>query len=75
MDTPPIITPAELRAIIQFTGLTQAQFAVLVMGCDPRTLRRWLAGSPLRQETANWLRSLAGIDVSPTHLTITVTRP
>ena len=60
------MTPTELRDILAKLGLSQVQGASLV-GADPRTLRRWVAGElPVQQSAESLLRLLDRVpDVLP----------
>ena len=52
------MTSTELRDILARLGLSQVQGASLV-GADPRTLRRWIAGDlPVQQSAERLLRLL-----------------
>lgn len=45
-----------LRATIEASGLSQVRFATDVLLCDPRTVRRWLAGDrPISQIVVDFL--------------------
>lgn len=54
-------TPANLRAVIQAAGITQAAAAALI-GANERTMRKWLAplGSPSHRDMPleKWLALL-----------------
>jgi len=67
------VTPDTLRALIASTGLSQAEWARTVVGRDPRTVRRWLAGETIPPTTLDWL-SRASVKASAKAVSVTVTR-
>lgn len=68
------MTPDTLRALIEASGLSQVEWARTVVGRDPRTVRRWLAGEAIPPTTVDWLVRLAAVRVSATAVTIAVAR-
>lgn len=49
------MTPADLRAVIEASGLSQSAYARWVLVRDPRTIRRWLAGdAPIPDAVITW---------------------
>lgn len=45
-----------LRSLIAASGLSHSAYARQVMRCDPRTIRRWLAGHrPMQPRTIDWI--------------------
>lgn len=68
------MTPDTLRAIIEASGLSQVEWARTVVGRDPRTVRRWLAGETIPPTTVDWLVRLGTVRVSATDVALRVTR-
>ena len=51
---------AQLRALIERSGLSASAFAREVLVREPRTLRRWLAGdSPIPMVVVQWIKGAA----------------
>lgn len=63
-----------LAARIDASGLSQVRFALDVIGCDPSSVRRWLAGAPMPVKLADWLRR-AAVSSDPETVRIDVLRP
>ena len=63
-----------LRSLIAESGLAQERFAREVMGRDPRTVRRWLAGAPIPESTLIWLSRIRSITVTRNAVTTVVDR-
>lgn len=52
-----------LRAQIGYAGLPIVVFAGWVLGRDPRTLQRWLAGEKIPQSAAIWIERLERVEL------------
>jgi DNA-binding transcriptional regulator YiaG len=70
----PAISPEILRAIIEASGLSQVEWARTVVGRDPRTVRRWLAGEAIPPTTVEWLVHLLAVEVTAQDVVIRVAR-
>lgn len=68
------MSPDTLRALIEASGLSQVEWARTVVGRDPRTVRRWLAGETIPPTTVDWLTRLGDIGVTPSGVVMRVTR-
>jgi hypothetical protein len=68
------MSPDTLRAIIEASGLSQVEWARTVVGRDPRTVRRWLAGEAIPPTTVDWLARLGTVRVSATDVALRVSR-
>lgn len=69
------MTDAKLLAErIDASGLSQVRFALDVLGRDPSTVRKWLAGAPMPRKLADWLRR-ASVTSDPDWVRVTVLRP
>lgn len=65
---------ALLSSVLDASGLSQVQLA-RAMAADPRSLRRWLAGSHDVPDTvADWLDRVVRIDATSERLTVVLTR-
>jgi hypothetical protein len=64
-----------LRAQIEASGLSQVRFALDVMGRNPATIRRWLAGKPMPATVRDWLARVSRLDVTDSRVRIDVLRP
>lgn len=64
-----------LRAQIEASGLSQVRFARDVLGRDPATVRRWLAGYTMPVTVREWLSRVATLTVDATRVRIEVLRP
>jgi hypothetical protein len=70
------MTDAELlRAQIEASGLSQVRFALDVMGRNPATVRRWLAGHTMPATARDWLSRVSRLDVTDSTVRIDVLRP
>ena len=63
-----------LSALLAESGLSQQAFARTVLGRDPRSLRRYLAGAVVPECLGEWLTSVHRVDTSRDRVTITVRR-
>lgn len=71
MNTEPL---ARLSALVAESGLTHQDFSRLVLGRDPRSLRRYLAGDVIPPTLAEWLASVVRIEVTRDRVTVIVSR-
>lgn len=68
------MTGDELRNHIRGTGLSQVEFAHVVAGVDPRTVRRWVAGTtPIPVTLSRWM-ARAQFTVTPHVVVVTIPR-
>ena len=63
---------AKLRALLNETRLSQYDFARAVLGCNERTLQRWLAGEGIPYDRARWLENLEMVEPHGTHVIVIV---
>lgn len=63
-----------LRAQIEASGLSQVRFALDVLGRNPATVRRWLAGETMPQTVRDWLARVSALDVTATEVRVSVLR-
>lgn len=71
----PLVSDAELlRAQIEASGLSAVRFARDVLGRDPRTVRRWLAGETVPDSIRDWLARLSEVRVTTSRVHIEVER-
>ena len=68
------MSPEQLRAEIEASGLSQVEWARTVAGRDPRTVRRWLAGETIPPATVDWLIRIDSVRASRNEVTIVVAR-
>lgn len=67
-------TLTRLRALVAESGLSQAEFASAVLGRDPRSLRRYLAGDVIPPTLAAWIDAVARVEATSGRVTVVVTR-
>ena len=67
-------TIARLSALIEASGLSGAEFAASVLGRDPRSLRRYLAGDVIPPTLAAWIASVVRIDATVGRVTVVLAR-
>ena len=63
-----------LGAIVAESGLSQTEFAHAVLGRDPRSLRRYLAGDIIPPTLAAWIASVERVEVTRGRVTVVVRR-
>jgi hypothetical protein len=63
-----------LRDLLTESALSHADFARLVLGRDPRSLRRYLAGDAIPPTLAAWLASVERVEVTRGRVTVVVQR-
>ncbi len=68
------ISPDELQAMIDESGLSQREWAHSVAGRSSRTVRKWLKGGPISSDACRYLRHIERVKVTATTITITVVR-
>ncbi len=68
------VTPAQLRAHIDASGLSIREWATTVAGRDPRTVERWLAGEGIPASAADWLSRLGDVTATRNRATVTIER-
>lgn len=66
------MTPEQLRALITRSGLSVSRWARMVVGRDPRTVQRWLAGETMPASVTQWLDRLVDTTVSDDAMVITM---
>ncbi len=49
---------ARLRQLEAEAQLNSTSLALIVLGRDPRTVRRWLAGDPIPEVVRRWITSI-----------------
>jgi DNA-binding transcriptional regulator YiaG len=65
------MTPEELQAIIDASGLSHREFAHSVLGVDDTMLRKWLTGDlDIPKHRARWLARLDRIEQTATGLVL-----
>lgn len=70
----PDATLTRLRALVSESGLSQAEFATRVLGRDPRSLRRYLAGDVIPPTLVAWIDATERIESTRGRVTVTVLR-
>lgn len=60
--------------MIESSGLSHSEFARVVMGREPRTVRKWLAGEPMPATAIKYLTRLRSVAVAAKTVTVTVAR-
>ncbi|WP_353268584.1 hypothetical protein [Gemmatimonas sp.] len=68
------MTSDHVSRLIASSGLSHADFARLVLGRDPRSLRRYLAGDAIPPTLAAWLASVERVEVTRGRVTVVVQR-
>jgi len=69
------MTPhAKLSALVADSGLSLTEFAERVLGRDPRSLRRYLAGEVIPPTLAEWLVAVRRIEVTRDRVVVTLDR-
>lgn len=63
-----------LQAQIDASGLSAVRFARDVLGRDPRTVRRWLAGAVMPASVRDWLARVTRLDATTATVRIDVLR-
>ena len=68
------MTADALRSLVAESVLSPERFAREVVGRDPRTLRRWLAGATTPESTLIWLTCIRSITATRDAITVMIDR-
>jgi len=63
-----------LAALVEASGLSHSEFSARVLGRDPRSLRRYLAGDVIPPTLASWVTKIDRIEVTTLRVTVTLRR-
>lgn len=65
---------AKISALVADSGLSLTEFAERVLGRDPRSLRRYMAGDVIPPTLAAWVLAVRRIEVTRDRVTVVLDR-